>query len=322
MDAIVTYQQDTVVVKKLLKAIPSIQTAKELKINRTLPPAINVVERRDTSPVATQKTTAPPTAAQIRYWRWQREQKILVDNSRYIQPKTNVSLVATNSNNSGIGLPMRKNEKLNTDWLTILLIIVLVLLATVRNTFSKYLGNLFHSLINFSTAVRMFGEKNNSVLHGAFRLEVNFYIVFSIFLFQLLNFFHLPLAQKSLLFFALVFAYVLIYFLLKKAIYLILGSVFNSQVLTSEILFNTNNSLRVLGLILFPVVALIEFFPSERVDFIVVSGIIITSILYALSLYRGALILLKKQFSIYYLFLYLCTLEFLPLLLIYKVVVE
>jgi hypothetical protein len=48
-------------------------------------------------------------------------------------------------------------------------------------------------------------------------------------------------------------------------------------------------------------------------------GLGIVVIFYLLSLNRGAKIFLKKHFSILYLILYLCTLEFLPLLLVYNI---
>jgi hypothetical protein len=73
--------------------------------------------------------------------------------------------------------------------------------------------------------------------------------------------------------------------------------------------------------VLFPVVALINYYPSKNPVFIVYIGIFIVAVSYAFLLQRGIYILLKKQFSIFYLFLYLCTLEFVPLFLIYKEVV-
>jgi hypothetical protein len=69
-------------------------------------------------------------------------------------------------------------------------------------------------------------------------------------------------------------------------------------------------------------VALIAYFPSEDPMIAVFLGVFTTSVFYVMLLKRGISILLKKQFPIFYLFLYLCTLEFLPLLLIYKIAVD
>ena len=100
-----------------------------------------------------------------------------------------------------------------------------------------------------------------------------------------------------------------------------LGSTFEAQDETREYLFSMDNVNRSLGLILLPIVILVSFAPAKNPMFIALSGIVIVLIFNLVLLQRGIFILMKKQFSIFYLFLYLCTLEFLPLILIYKVVV-
>jgi hypothetical protein len=118
------------------------------------------------------------------------------------------------------------------------------------------------------------------------------------------------------------FGAVLAYFLLKKLAYFLLGSVFEGTNETSEYLFNMDNYNRVTGIFLFPIITLVTFYPREDPTLPMFLGGGIVLIFYILLLQRGIAILLKKQFSIFYLFLYLCSLEFLPLLLIYKIVVE
>ena len=215
----------------------------------------------------------------------------------------------------------KERNVLNTDWITIIFVIAIVLFATLRNTYSSYISHLFQSLFNYSTSFRIFNEKNYTIFHGAFRLDIIFYFVFSLFFYQIFSAFNLSLAHKNLSYYIVILVAVLSYFILKKTIYFILGFVFESISETSEYNFNTDNFNRILGLLLFPIVALINYYPANNSLFMVYLGIIITGILYILLLKRGIYILLKKQFSIFYLFLYLCAVEFLPLLLIYKVVV-
>jgi hypothetical protein len=117
-------------------------------------------------------------------------------------------------------------------------------------------------------------------------------------------------------------AAVVVYFLTKKLAYRALGSIFIDAGDTSEFLFNMDNFNRGAGILLLPIVALIEYYPSENPMVVVFLGILTTSVFYIMLLKRGVSILLKKQFPIFYLFLYLCTLEILPLLLIYKMAVD
>jgi hypothetical protein len=71
-----------------------------------------------------------------------------------------------------------------------------------------------------------------------------------------------------------------------------------------------------------PVTATIAFVPLTTVEPILYAGLAIVGIFYLMSLIRGTKIFLKKHFSISYLILYLCTLEFLPLILIYAVLLN
>ncbi|NOR75350.1 MAG: DUF4271 domain-containing protein [Draconibacterium sp.] len=274
-----------------------------------------VQNKKDTLP-------PPPTFEQLRYWRLLRENKLLIDGSRYIQQKDKVKLVSSvKPGKESLGLPIREKNIFNTDWITIIIILVLILFASVRIAYSKYIGYLFQSLISYSTSFRMFGEKNYSISHAAFRLDIIFYITFSLFLYQIAKFFQLELINENLPIYVVNLGVVIGYFILKKIAYYFVGLVFENAVETSEYLFNMDNFNRILGIVLFPVAVLINYYPFENPVFMVVTGILIVSVFYAFLLQRGILILLRKQFSIFYLFLYLCTLEFLPLFLIYNVVV-
>ncbi len=219
-------------------------------------------------------------------------------------------------------LPVNVRNNQNSDWLTIVLLAAFVLLVSVRAGFQKYIGTLFQSVVNYSTSFRMFNEKNYSFLHGAFRLEVLYYIIFSVFVYQVQAMQHFESANHGLLLFGETVVFIVLYYLAKKFIYWFLGVVFNNTYETSEFLFNLDNYNRAASIVLFPIVALIAFYPFQSPRFIVILGVLAAAFFYLMVLRRGAIILLKKQFSIFYLFLYLCTLEFLPLLLIYKIVVE
>lgn len=323
MSAIYTYQQDTVKTKNQLKLNSDWNETGKLQLQRSsisfdsLP-----VREAATLHMDTAEHLQVPTHAQLRHRQHQRENKLLVNGMRFIEPKKEVQLVpAAQEISKGLGLPSHEINRANTDWLTILLLLVLVLFATVRTSYSKYMVNLFHSVFNYSTSSRMYHEKNYSALHAAFRLEAYFYITLSVFLFQSINYFHIHFSYSNFMLYLFCFGAVLAYFFIKKLVYLMLGSVFEGTNETSEYLFNMDNYNRVAGIFLFPIITLVTFYPGEDSTLPMFLGGLAVLIFYILLLRRGIAILLKKQFSIFYLFLYLCTLEFLPLLLIYKIVV-
>ncbi|HSO85840.1 MAG TPA: DUF4271 domain-containing protein [Draconibacterium sp.] len=273
---------------------------------------------QDSALVQFDSTLLTPSDTLFRFWQIQPEEKIFIGDSRYPPDTSYVEHILW----KGLKMTPREITYPEGDWLTGILFFAFVLLASVSAGYSKYISTLFQSLINYPTAFRMFREKNYSILHGAFRLEVLYYIIFSIFIFQVIVLVSSGNALFNWIIYAETFGAVVVYFLGKKLAYQALGSIFIGASDTREFLFNMDNFNRGAGIILFPIVALIAYYPSENPMIAVFLGVFTTAVFYVMLLKRGISILLKKQFPIFYLFLYLCTLEFLPLLLIYKIVVD
>ena len=121
-----------------------------------------------------------PSDTAFRFWEVKLEEKLIIGDLRYPPDTTYLERISW----GGLKINPREITTPDTDWLTIMLFLAFVILASVSAGYSKYIGSLLQSLINYPTAFRMFREKNYSILHGAFRLEVLFYFVFSIFVFQ------------------------------------------------------------------------------------------------------------------------------------------
>jgi hypothetical protein len=330
MTGIYTYRQDTTKVKIPPENLPGVQETGGLRINRVAPLPIEPIPSRDSLRVQDTTEQEPvaaveaqqPTAAQIRRWQQrQTEQNLMVSGSPTMQRRNEVQLVDSDmAVDKDLILPVRQLNRENTTWLSFLLLFVLLILATIKAGWSKYIQNLFQSLVNYSTAERMFRERNYSFSHGAFRLDVVFYLVFSVFLFQLINFFGLDFTAGGYTLYIFCLAGTFVYFLGKKLLYKYTGFLFENTNETSEFLFNLDNTNRVAGMVLIPVVALLAFSPFSSLKIPVIIGILIVTAIYFLLIFRGVVILFRKQFSILYLFLYFCTLEFLPLVLVYKLV--
>jgi len=265
-----------------------------------------------------------PTTAKVLLWQpWQTEQVLPATDDATPQSRNELQLVNPDTSiNKDLVLPVQHLNSDNTTWLSFLLLFVLLIFATVKAGWSKYIQNLFQSIVNYSTAERMFRERNYSFSHGAFRLDVVFYLVFSVFLFQLINFFRLDFTAGGYTLYIFCLAGTLVYFLAKKLLYRYTGFLFENTNETSEFLFNLNNTNRVTGMVLIPVVASLAFSPFSSLKIPVIIGILIVAAIYFLLVFRGVVILLRKQFSILYLFLYFCTLEFLPLVLVYKLLFD
>ncbi|MBL7973082.1 MAG: DUF4271 domain-containing protein [Prolixibacteraceae bacterium] len=216
--------------------------------------------------------------------------------------------------------PGKKLARNNPDWLVGILVLAFLLFATVRLIFNKYLTQLLQATINYSTFTRIFRERYFNLLHASFRLDLIFNMILALFGYQFINAYKINFGISNTFSVYLVcLGAVIGYFTAKRIIYFLIGMLTESKQEVREYLFSISVFNRVLGLFLLPVSATIAFVPLAQVEPVLFTGLGLVAIFYLMSLIRGAKIFLKKQFSISYLILYLCTLEFLPLLLIYNI---
>ena len=222
--------------------------------------------------------------------------------------------------NVEVVFPGKKLMRNNPDWLVGVLVIAFFLFATVRLIFNKYLNQLAQATITYSTFTRVFRERYFNFFHASFRLDVIFNLIMALFGYQLLSHYKINFGISGSFYVYLVcLGIVTGYFIFKKIIYSISGIMTESKREVREYLFSITVFNRILGLFLLPVTALIAFVPFYHPESLLFTGVGIIIIFYLLALRRGAKIFLKKHFSISYLILYLCTLEFLPLLLVYNI---
>jgi len=215
--------------------------------------------------------------------------------------------------------PGKKVTRNNPDWLIGVLVLMFLLFATVKLIFNKYLSQLVQSTINYSTFTRTFRERYFNLFHASFRLDVIFNMILALFSYQFISLYKINFGlSKSYYVYLACLGIVIGYFTAKRILYYIIGVLTESKHEIQEYLFSITVFNRVLGLFLLPISATIAFIPLSQVEPLLFAGLGIIIIFYLMSLIRGAKIFLKKQFSISYLILYLCTLEFLPLLLIYN----
>ena len=219
--------------------------------------------------------------------------------------------------------PGKKLIRSNPDWLVGVILIAFLLFASVRLIFNKYLNQLLQSITNYSTFSRLFRERYFNLLHASFRLDLVFCMIMSLFGYQFMHTHQLSIGgAKSYSLYLSCLSLVIGYFIVKKFIYFLVGILTESKPDVQEYLFCISTHTRVLGLFLLPVTAVIAFVPMTTNEVLFYIGIFIIAVFYLLSLIRGGKIFLKKHFSISYLILYLCTLEFLPLILLYFIVLN
>jgi hypothetical protein len=214
-----------------------------------------------------------------------------------------------------VGKPMKT---MGQDWTFLLILIGWTIFASLRFGFSKYIVQVFQSIFNFTISSRLYREQGYNNNFGPFRLNLIFYLFlpFPIYLIAKDN-------GVSLMGFSGIELYVIVlvvvdaYFLTKILLYKILGSVFSQKEVAGELVFNMMLYHNVLGMILLPVATFHSWVPALGfVSLFLVPGLIL--IFYLLSLVRSIYFAIRTGISVFYLILYLCALEILPILLVVK----
>lgn len=214
--------------------------------------------------------------------------------------------------------PLAINQQ-STDWITLVFLVCLIVFAWLQTSYSKRLGQIFRAVAQPHHVNQLEREGNLFKERITLGLGLIYYLVSSVFVFQAFTMFgSIPPELNSLALAGIILAGIFLYQLIKSAIIYFIGVIFNTgesarQYQLIILIFNY-----IIGIILFPVAVIAFYWNSSA---ILIAGIVIVSLLLLYRIFRGILTGRdNRSYNLFYLFLYLCTLEILPLLLIFKLI--
>ena len=207
------------------------------------------------------------------------------------------------------------------DWFLGIFLLLTLLFIWIRVFYSKFFGTLASSLGSFQISAKLFREKNVLVHRVSIVLDFVYILVISVFLYEFAVHFSLAQAKISPFRLFLVFLnFIIFYTLLRLFVLRLTGYLFMVQPVFSEYIHNTFVINKGLGIALFPVIIMAHYFPNQLIPVVLILGMILYFAAFIFKSIRGYQIIIRKDIFIFYLILYLCTLEILPLLLGYKFV--
>jgi hypothetical protein len=207
-----------------------------------------------------------------------------------------------------------------SDFVLIVLILLFSLIAYIRISGKNYFNRLIMSIQNYSYSVSFFREKNLAFVLYNYIMMFVFYISAGMLSAIVFNFFNIPLPYKDdftqlLIIIAVLFS---LNFLNQLSIRLG-GAVFGQYRVASEYLFYFSNFLKIVGIGSL-VLVVILFFTNKNIHFIFIYiAVFIGLVTYLVKVIRVLVIFFTNRFSLYYLILYFCALEIIPVVLIIKV---
>nr|WP_320117794.1 DUF4271 domain-containing protein [uncultured Marinifilum sp.] len=214
-------------------------------------------------------------------------------------------------------------HKPQNEWMIGVSLFLLILMAISRFSFGKYLFRVFDSVLNYQSSNNLFLEKNMRNLRGSIFLNTLFITNISLFLVQYFNCFFSP-ENTEIPFTSYLYTLVGIMGLYLGKIITIrsIGYIFNGTKEAKEYLHTVFIYNKNLGIILLLITLSVPFIAEFSSALLLNVGLIIALIFYIFRLFRGIKILFRKHVSIFYMILYLCALEILPLLVIYKLLIS
>lgn len=206
-----------------------------------------------------------------------------------------------------------------SDWILGIIIVSFIFFGWIRLFYNKVLSATLNSLFNYKMSYNIFHDKSSLTQRAFLIMDLIFYLNTGLFIYLSVKYFNLTLIQTAgfqsfLIFTGFVITIYLARFITSK----IAGYISLSQQLFSEYLHNVFIYARISGFILLPFLIAIPYIDYRITPIVIFAGAGIFVSLYILRIIRGIKIFALRKVSVLYLFLYLCTLEFIPVLVFFK----
>lgn len=213
-------------------------------------------------------------------------------------------------------------QNYSTDWILILLLLCTAIFTWIYYSSSKRIKQIFNatftnrSLNQLSRDGDLFKERNS------IPLLINYLITISLFIFFSIHYFvNLKAANLyNILTFLKISGITALLVMLRWLITSFIGFVFKNNNASSFFLLNSLIFNIVIGLLLIPLNILLFYVDIEYSNQFLFIGFLIILIANAIRYFRYIIIGISySKFSQFYLFLYLCTLEILPVIILVKI---
>ncbi|MFZ7145483.1 MAG: DUF4271 domain-containing protein [Bacteroidota bacterium] len=210
-------------------------------------------------------------------------------------------------------------------WFFPILLFVLVVFAALRIFYNKYFSQMLVAFVNNNLTNQIVRDENILVQRASVYLSIVFNLVAALFLYLISIYYGWEIGGigpgfSRFLFFAVIVsaAYTLKFLILK-----ISGWLFNLDREMATYIFNTFLINNILGIILLPFICLIAYNQLVSASWLILIAVILAAMAFGYRMFRGILVgLSMPSFSLLYLFLYLCTLEIAPLLILIRIIVS
>jgi Domain of unknown function (DUF4271) len=223
--------------------------------------------------------------------------------------------VSANAPEQAIGKPV---QFFNADWKFYIAVILLLFFGLFKFLFPKYIDNIFALLFKSTVKAKQIREQIGDALLPSILLNLFFTLVLGVFAYLVAQHYVPNLQKHKLLAIGAAIVLVMAIYLVKYLFLVFFGWLFQAKEPAAAYVFTVFYFNKIVGMVLLPVVVFM-LLSRELHDYIIIVSLFLVSLI-VLYRYIFSYISMQKmvQMSQFHFFLYLCTLEIMPLLLIYK----
>jgi hypothetical protein len=251
-----------------------------------------------------------------------------IKHNNLIQTENNIKTIPSFLSPHLLKTNTLKSKPINTfsnDWILFILLIGFLLYAWTHFFSSKRLKQLFNAPFTNRALNQLTRDGDIFKERISIPLIIIFLLSISLFIFNighyLINFKSLDL--YNLIFFTKILGVISLLLLIKSFITRFIGNLFKNSVATSAYLLNSLIFNIITGLILLPVNVFLAFSNPVFSRVLIILSLIMLLIFNVIRFGRYIIIGVSySKFSKFYLFLYLCTLEILPILILIKIYIS
>lgn len=219
---------------------------------------------------------------------------------------------------------VRDSVKLNEGWMFYIFILILGILAVVKWNYAKNFKELFTAVVNIRLLREILREEIILTSRASQLLNVLAFSSMAMFLYLSFSFLEYKLFGLEIYgiwYFTLILCCLVGLYFVKIIGLFLIKILFEGDFSLIEYEFNYGLLVKLIGVVLIPVSLIMAYYATESQQLWMYSGFVVVVLSVLWRWIRGVHNAVKSKISIVYIILYLCTLEFLPVAVMLKVLI-
>ncbi len=220
--------------------------------------------------------------------------------------------------------PVLRNNY-TADWIFPVLLLILAFFAWIKFFYNRYFQQLIKAFLNTNLTNQIVRDENIFFQRISVYLSIVFNLIAALFIYLLSIQYHWTLGSLDTGFARFIFFVIVVsaIYALKYLVLKICGWLFEQEKEISMYIFNIFLINNILGIALLPFICLLAFNGSVHFSGLLYVSFILIAAAFGWRIFRGIQIGFgSPTFSPLYLFLYLCTLEIAPLMVLIRIIVQ